>query len=78
MNPKPILYSKIIRSSEAPKMVRLLIKNKIVRTEIQAIYFLMLIVVISSILAIYFFLSLSVGLTKADSFIEMDAMSQTQ
>ena len=69
MTRKPILYSKIVRSDETPKLVVFLIKNKIVRTETQAVYFLILVVAISTALAVYFFLSINGGLVKPAPFV---------
>ena len=67
---KPILYSRIIRSNETPKLVTLLIKNKVVRTETEALYFLLFVVALSSVLAVYFFMSLSTSLYRpAPSFL---------
>lgn len=76
MSYNPLLYSRIIRSSETPKLVHFLIKYKVVRTETQAVYFLMLIVAMSSVLAMYFFLSLNGGLTRPASLVEAYPISQ--
>ena len=57
MNRKPILYSRIVRSDETPKLVTFLMKMKIVRSETQAIIILLLVTALFSGLAVYFFLS---------------------
>ena len=77
-NRKPILYSRIVRSNETPKLVTLLIKNKVVRTETQALWFLMFVVALSSVLAVYLFMSLSVGLSRPDFSITPRGMMTSQ
>jgi hypothetical protein len=71
MSRKPILYSKIVRSSETPKIVSFLIENKVVRTETQAVFFLIFVAAVSSVLAFYIFVSISGGVTSRTFFTEV-------
>ncbi len=57
MSRKPILYSRIIRSDETPRMVRWLLKSRFARSETQAVLVLLLITAISTGFAVYFFVS---------------------
>ncbi len=65
MTRKPLLYSRIIRSDETPKLVVFLIKMKIVRSETQAIILLLLATALFSGLAVYFFLFATGGLNQS-------------
>ncbi|MBI2476513.1 MAG: hypothetical protein HYV67_04725 [Candidatus Taylorbacteria bacterium] len=76
MNRQPLLYSRIVRSGEPPPLARFLVRNKIVRTETQAIYFLLFVVAVSSIFAVYFFLSLNAGLSGLVPFLGAPPISQ--
>ena len=65
MSRKPLLYSRIVRSDETPKLVVFLIKMKIVRSETQAIILLLLATALFSGLAVYFFLFAIGGLNQS-------------
>ena len=68
MGRKPILYSRIVRSDEVPKLVSFLIEMKVVRSETQAMFFLMFCVAVFSCFAVYFFLSATGGLIEPTAF----------
>ncbi|OHA20263.1 MAG: hypothetical protein A2849_03015 [Candidatus Taylorbacteria bacterium RIFCSPHIGHO2_01_FULL_51_15] len=73
MSHKPILYSRIIRSGEMPKLVHFLIKTRVVRSQTQAMLLLMLAVALFSGLTVYFYLYASGGLaydTSLPSVVE--------
>lgn len=78
MRSKSILYSKIIPSSETPKLMLFLIRNKIARTETGALYLLMTTIAVSTALTVFLFSSPSGKLMNLPTFTGDYSLSQAQ
>ena len=78
MRNKSILYSKIIPSSETPKLMLFLIRNKIARSETGALYLLMATIAISTALTVFLFSSPSGKFTNPPMFAGEYSLSQAQ
>ena len=78
MRSKSILYSKIIPSSETPKLMLFLMRNKVARTETGALYLLMATIAISTALTVFLFSSPGGRLANPPTFSGDYSLSQTQ